>query len=485
MNIKLIGKKGGIAFVNEKDFDQVSKYGWSMNADGYALATIEGISILMHHFVAKQYMKDIPDNQIIDHINRNRLDNRRENLRLLTRKLNGDNKSLYKNKKSSIYRGVYRDKKSKKYRVRTNIGGKRVNMGCYITEEEAAETMDMFLVHNGYDHVELNFPEKKDEYLKRNYVPYAKNKKSIYLGIVVNKKNFTALIQLDKKYIYIKTDKDEIVCAKAYDKYIVDNNVPGKKLNFPEDYPQYDPFTKIKTNFEKTDNDNIIRLILNSRPDKIVLIDKENYEKAKYYAWYIHKKGYVVADVKGKSTKLHHFIMNVSEQDILIDHIDSNILNNCKNNLRISDCEKNAQNKKKAYNASSVYYGVSFCKLENNWRAQIQHKHSKIYIGRYKNEVDAAHAYDLYIMIHLPSEHYKLNFDWTQKAIKKWKNKLYSENNPNKWIAKTSSERIMEDMYNIISALNNNKFFLLEKLFKKSNKKLNEKINKQYKELGI
>ena len=161
MEIKLTGKRGGVAVVSEIDYKIVSKYAWYQNKEGYTLTSINTVPILMHQFIIRQYIFDIPKNTIVDHINKNRLDNRRDNLRLSVIRLNNQNKRLHKNKKSSTYKGVFYNKKQKKYHTIIGIDYENIYLGRYNTENEAAEVIDMYIVHNNYEHMSLNFPEKK------------------------------------------------------------------------------------------------------------------------------------------------------------------------------------------------------------------------------------------------------------------------------------------------------------------------------------
>lgn len=476
MEIKLTGNKGGVAIVSEIDYDLISEYKWRQNKNGYARGNVDGISISMHLFIMKQIISSISKNKIVDHINRNRLDNRRENLRLVDYIINGQNRGISKRKESSKYKCVYYDKNCKKYVAKTDIGSneKSIWLGLYENEIDAAEAFDMYLVHNNYDHVQLNFPDKYEEYLKREYVPYKKNKLSNYVGVTKRSKNtYRAQIRIDGELIYIKNSSEQIECANAYDKYIVDNNVPGKKLNFPENYPMYDPNSVIKTQCEKTNNKNIVRLILNSVPEEEVLIDKEDYDNVKYYAWCL-SDGYVATK---QNIRLHHFVMKITDKHVLIDHIDSNPLNNCKNNLRISDTYKNSRNRSKKVNALSKYLGVGFDKRREKWTSKIEYNYEKISLGYYITEIYAARAHDLYILIHLKNEHYKLNFEWTDKDIEKWKKKIIPlSRNQDKWIPKSYPEQIRAESIRILEALDNNKLLLCEKLNLYQKKKIKESI---------
>jgi hypothetical protein len=72
---------------------------------------------------------------VIDHANGNGLDNRKENLRIITQRQNSQNLHM---KKVSKYVGVCWDKQKGKWRARTKINGKRKCLGFYTNEQEAA-----------------------------------------------------------------------------------------------------------------------------------------------------------------------------------------------------------------------------------------------------------------------------------------------------------------------------------------------------------
>ena len=322
--------------------------------------------------------------------------------------------------------------------------------------------------------------------MKRKYLPYKKNKINKYNGVCKIRNKYRAYIRHNGKLINIKYCSNEIECAKAYDKYVIQNNIPNKKLNFSKNYRFYnsDSFMEIKTKYEDTINKNIIRLILNSYPNKKVLINRSKYDDVKYYNWYL-LKGYVVAKINNRITKLHKFVMNINDPYVLIDHIDSNILNNCIDNLRISDNSKNAHNKAKTKNTSSKYLGVYFFKPRKNWQASIKYNYQNILIGRYIDEINAARARDLYIKIHLPDQHYKLNFVWNQNDIDYWKKQLHSSKKPNKWIPNTFKEQIEIDTKRILNTMIDDNLLLLEKLNDFFRKKIKNKTDNDCKILKL
>ena len=82
--------KGKYALVDDKDYDQLSKVSWHFN-DLYATRGLVSDgklkTIYLHRFIA-----NTPKGMETDHINQNKLDNRRENLRICTSSQNRTNK---------------------------------------------------------------------------------------------------------------------------------------------------------------------------------------------------------------------------------------------------------------------------------------------------------------------------------------------------------------------------------------------------------
>lgn len=80
---------GGEALVDELDYNLLSKWSWHRNRDGYANRSTGKSSMSMH----RQIMNP-PIGLDVDHINRNRLDNCRSNLRVATRTINNLNRPI-------------------------------------------------------------------------------------------------------------------------------------------------------------------------------------------------------------------------------------------------------------------------------------------------------------------------------------------------------------------------------------------------------
>jgi len=78
----------------------------------------------------------------IDHINHNSLDNRISNLRIVTHQQNSFNRRRYNKPTSSKYGRITWDKQHSKWRARLTLNGKRIHIGRFINEEEAADAID-------------------------------------------------------------------------------------------------------------------------------------------------------------------------------------------------------------------------------------------------------------------------------------------------------------------------------------------------------
>lgn len=133
--IKLSNK--GVALVDDKDYDRLSKWTWRLDRYGYAtnVRRIDGKckTIFMHRCLI-----DAPKGIDIDHINRNPLDNRRVNLRQATRSQNCVNSKLRVNNRSG-YKGVSWDRSINKWRAQAYKNGKQIYLGVYDSIEEAVK----------------------------------------------------------------------------------------------------------------------------------------------------------------------------------------------------------------------------------------------------------------------------------------------------------------------------------------------------------
>ncbi len=146
INVEELKKVFRLKDGNLERFDSYhSSKGWGIvknkgNAyDGYCQVRFNSMRIYYHTIVwLLSTGEDIPEGVQIDHINCNRIDNRFENLRLVTDRENMQNMKVHREGKLV---GCSFHKRMNKYMARIVIGKKLIHLGYYDTEEEA---------HNAY-----------------------------------------------------------------------------------------------------------------------------------------------------------------------------------------------------------------------------------------------------------------------------------------------------------------------------------------------
>ena len=126
MKIESKGKIYDVLF-DPEDGELISSINWVISGNG----GIHGNKAYLHRWI----MNPKP-NEVVDHINHNRLDNRRCNLRVCSKKNNHRNMVLRKHNTSGVC-GVYFNKNTNKWNAQINSDGKVRPLGTFNTLEEA------------------------------------------------------------------------------------------------------------------------------------------------------------------------------------------------------------------------------------------------------------------------------------------------------------------------------------------------------------
>jgi hypothetical protein len=130
--------QGQVAIVCDCHAHLTEGYKWCAhrNKDGsfYAKRTIKGGKTIFLHAVINGTAQGF----LTDHINHNRLDNRCSNLRTATPRQNSQNTRKHK-QTSSRFKGVTWHKENCKWKAAIGINGENRYLGCFDSEEEAAE----------------------------------------------------------------------------------------------------------------------------------------------------------------------------------------------------------------------------------------------------------------------------------------------------------------------------------------------------------
>jgi len=130
--------QGKFAIVDDKDYPELIKHKWHYCEKGGATRKLKRAGDkrpfeLMHRFI----MGLSSSNFVVDHINGNNLDNRRDNLRICTQKDNCKNRKKGRGF-SCEYLGVSWEKRSCKWQVRIRHDGKQKFIGIYADVNKAA-----------------------------------------------------------------------------------------------------------------------------------------------------------------------------------------------------------------------------------------------------------------------------------------------------------------------------------------------------------
>ena len=131
--IRLSNSKG-FALIDGEDFEYLSQWKWYLNSNGYARATLPGSDkkTYMHQLVNKT-----PKGLVTDHINRDKLDNRKINLRTVEVIQNSRNRGL-SNFNTSGHRGVSWTK-TNKWEVYIWLKNKKIHIGRFTDFTEATK----------------------------------------------------------------------------------------------------------------------------------------------------------------------------------------------------------------------------------------------------------------------------------------------------------------------------------------------------------
>ena len=151
---------GFVVYVDAADFEWLNQWTWHL-CGRYAGRLEKKKVIFMHRAIMQA-----PEGTIIDHKNRNKLDNTRDNLRTSTHRENAYNQPKRRGT-SSQFRGVSRRKKSGKYHAQICYEGEQLFLGLYTDEIEAARAHDYKAVELFGDEARLNFPEEWPEERRR------------------------------------------------------------------------------------------------------------------------------------------------------------------------------------------------------------------------------------------------------------------------------------------------------------------------------
>jgi len=142
VRIPLRARDGAVrnyAIVDAADAAWVNQWRWHLSTKGYVSRTAK---------ISGQYVKFRLHRELLgltngdgfegDHINRDRLDNRRCNLRAVSHAANTQNVTSHQGT-TSKHRGVSWNKQKRKWEGRVRVNGRAIHLGYFADESQAAE----------------------------------------------------------------------------------------------------------------------------------------------------------------------------------------------------------------------------------------------------------------------------------------------------------------------------------------------------------
>jgi len=124
--------QGKFALVDDDDYEWISKKKWYFRGNGYAAHR----GVLMHRAILKT-----PKGMSTDHIDGNKLNNQKSNLRICTHTENIQN-SKRNSGNVSGYKGVSQDKARGRWRAYIKSNKRMIHLGYFLTAEDAAHAYD-------------------------------------------------------------------------------------------------------------------------------------------------------------------------------------------------------------------------------------------------------------------------------------------------------------------------------------------------------
>lgn len=154
--------RGYVAIVDDDDYDWLTQYRWRLLGDPEKRRTLYATSWAVKRpkttFMHRLIMGAEPG-QVVDHINGEGLDNRRENLRVCTHRQNQQNRRRSVNNKTG-YKGVIFHEN--RYRASIQLDGKQSPVGAFRCPLKAARAYDVAALKHYGEFANLNFSRDRD-----------------------------------------------------------------------------------------------------------------------------------------------------------------------------------------------------------------------------------------------------------------------------------------------------------------------------------
>ncbi|MDR2176901.1 MAG: HNH endonuclease [Treponema sp.] len=198
----VINIKGQNILIDDDMYDYIISKKWHFTKDGYIYRHEKEKSVYLHKIIM-----NCPEHLTVDHINHNKNDLRRENLRICTIHENQMNKNLQCNNTTG-YKGVTFNKRANRYIAKITVNRKVIYIGIYLTGTEAADAYnkkgkelfgEYFKESVYHKELDQSDPRSNDFY----YPPRKKPSSSGLVGAYAKNNKYYAAIGVSGKQVYL------------------------------------------------------------------------------------------------------------------------------------------------------------------------------------------------------------------------------------------------------------------------------------------
>ena len=370
----------GSALVSEEDHVLVSKYKWHARYGRntmYVQGNVDGKIIRLHRF-----LMGTKSNFVIDHLDRDGLNNTRENLRFVTLGQNSQNSQNRAG--TSEFRGVSWSTQVKKWHVK--CGGDHI--AYFRDEDEAARSYDEAVLRKyGRNAVTNFFIKDEDIEIIINQERSVKDSKILPRGVTKKAEERTYKASLTWDGVSYKLGRFETP-EKAHEAYL-EKHTQLSQTALQRHY-QIQIAREEESGIAKIDIYDQAKVLT-----AIALVSDEDWHRLSLVKW-SESDGYALGSFDGVQTSMHKVVVSAAvAPGLVIDHINRNRLDNRRENLRVVTPSDNSQNRDVSKNNTTGYVGVERKKNNSRWSARISKEYIEYQLGSYDHPILAAVAYNI------------------------------------------------------------------------------------------
>jgi hypothetical protein len=388
MEVIVTSKSKGnkVSLISQEDKELVNSYRWYYDKNGYAVSKGKGKVLYMHIVILGK-----KEGFVIDHIDGNKLNNQRSNLRHLTISQNSQNTGLTKEYIGICYlRGKYQVNCSEKY------------LGVYSDIEEAKRVYDRYVICNINKDGRLNFKYTEEE---KNYII------NTYSNTFFKQKTLSNISKEGNYYCVNFDNKYVGKISKRFKSYEEALNLRNEIINKIEKLKKDELYSK---DIIRDKDGNCIIPVKYKDTIKNFIVDEDKWHEIFSINKCVCRERYMRLTLNGKKITLHKYLITkykgITEDELkgkFIDHINRNSLDNRLDNLRLLTPSDNNRNRDSVNKLG--YRGVYYDKKGDYYYARFHKNGEAIYSKHCKSKKGAAIQYNILALTHSDSDILILN----------------------------------------------------------------------------